>query len=53
MKRQIKDLDVMTECGIKGKDYKVACHLTNVTVVINDKTEYTMIPNNTYVTIRN
>ena len=39
------------ELKIKDKDYKVICHLTDVTVVIDDKKEYTMIPNDTYVTV--
>ena len=51
MEKQIMYLDIMTKCKIKDKDYKVICHLTDVTVVIDDKKEYTMVPNDTYVTV--
>lgn len=51
MKKIIKDLPIGTKLNVKNKSYKVACHLTNVTVVIDDRKEYTMFPNDSLVIV--
>lgn len=51
MKKIIKDLPIGTKLNIKNKSYRIACHLTDVTVIIDNKKEYTMLPNNSLVIV--